>query len=84
MQLYLNDPPGAQEPPLQLKAFHRVFLQPGQQARVTLTLNRRSFAAWSTAAQGWTVAPGRYRILVGSSSRDIRLRGFFRPLPGPA
>ena len=41
-------------------------------------LTRRAFAYWDSAAKKWRVTPGLYRILVGSSSRDIRLHGFLR------
>jgi hypothetical protein len=36
---------------------------------VTLALGRRDFSYWGTG--GWTVAKGCYRIMLGSSSRDI-------------
>jgi beta-glucosidase len=45
---------------------------------VTMTLTRRAFAYWDSSARKWRVTPGLYRILVGSSSRDIRLHGFLR------
>jgi hypothetical protein len=41
---------------------------------VTLTLNRNSFAAWDESNDEWKVYPGAYSIMVGSSSRDIRLK----------
>lgn len=77
-QLYVDDPAAAGEPPKQLKGFDKVFLRPGKSARVTLTLTPRSFSIWDSASQAWHVTPGLYRILVGASSRDIRLRGFLR------
>lgn len=77
-QLYLDDPVAAGEPPKQLQGYQRVFLRPHKSALVTMTLTRRAFAYWDSAATKWRVAPGLYRILVGSSSRDIRLHGFLR------
>ncbi len=68
----------AGEPPRQLKGFQRVVLRPRQSTRVALTLTTRSFAYWDATAKAWAVAPGLYRLLVGSSSRDIRLHGFIR------
>jgi hypothetical protein len=47
-----------------------VLLQPGQSKTVTMTLGRRAFSYWSSPG-GWTVAKGCYRLMVGSSSRDI-------------
>ena len=77
-QLYVDDPAAAGEPPKQLQGYQRVFLRPHKSAVVTMTLTRRAFAYWDSAASKWKVAPGLYRILVGSSSRDIRLRGYLR------
>jgi beta-glucosidase len=83
-ELYVDEPVVAQEPPRQLKGYDRVFLRPGQSVRVSLTLTPRAFAYWSTSAKTWLVAPGLHRILVGASSRDIRLRGFIRQRAGIA
>jgi beta-glucosidase len=74
-QLYVADPPASGEPPKQLKGFTKVSLQPGQSQRVTLPLDFRSFAYWSTAAGTWQVAPGCYQVMIGRSSRDLPLSG---------
>jgi beta-glucosidase len=74
-QVYVGDPASAGEPPQQLKAFQKVLLQPGQSQTVTVTLDPRAFAVWDTGRHAWVVPGGIYRILVGSSSRDIRLQG---------
>jgi beta-glucosidase len=78
-QLYVGDPAAIQEPPRQLKAFQRVYLRPGQQAVVHLTLTPGSLAYWDTATQAWAVAPGMYQVYVGDSSAlaDLPLRGSF-------
>src|SRR5581483_6774616 len=65
-QLYVDDPRAAGEPPKQLAGYQRVFLRPHRSAVVTMTLMRRAFAYWDSAATKWRVAPGLYRILVGS------------------
>ncbi|MDE3025034.1 MAG: glycoside hydrolase family 3 C-terminal domain-containing protein [Acidobacteriota bacterium] len=77
-QLYVDDPRAAGEPPKQLEGYERVFLRPGRSTRVTFVLDGRSFAYWDTPTATWRIEPGLYRILVGASSRDIRLRGFVR------
>ena len=71
-QVYVSDPPSSGEPPKQLRGYQKVFLQPGQSSRVSLTLDPRAFAYWQN---GWIIGGGTYSILVGSSSRDIRLQG---------
>jgi beta-glucosidase len=68
-QLYVGLPPSTGEPPKQLKGYRKVPLQAGESRTVTMTLGQRAFSYWGTG--GWTVAKGCYRIMVGSSSRDI-------------
>jgi beta-glucosidase len=74
-QAYVRAPGSTGEPPRQLKAYAKVFLQPGQQRLVRLTLAPRAFAFWDTSQDphGWTIADGDYSISIGSSSRDLRL-----------
>ncbi len=76
-ELYLGFPRSraVPEPPKQLKGFEKLRLEPGQSRHVRIVLNSRSFSYWDTRIQGWAVMPGVYRILAGSSSRDIRLGG---------
>jgi beta-glucosidase len=74
VQLYIGAPADAEEPPKQLRGFEKIFLKPGESKVVTLTLNRNSFAAWDEKNDEWKVYPGAYSIMVGSSSRDIRLK----------
>ncbi len=61
-------------PAKELKAFDKVFLQPGESRRLTLALDARAFAIYDTITHEWIVPGGSYRILVGASSRDIRLQ----------
>jgi beta-glucosidase len=77
-QLYVDEPAAAQEPPKQLAGYAKVFLRPHRSVRVSLSLTPRSFSYWNTTTSTWSTVPGLYRILVGESSRDIRLRGFVR------
>jgi beta-glucosidase len=70
MQLYVGMPPETGEPPKQLKGYRKIALEPGQSKTVTMKLDRRAFSYWSPGT-GWTVAKGCYRLMVGSSSRDI-------------
>ena len=75
-QLYVApvNPP-ITRPMKELKGFKKVFLQPGESKKVTITLDRRSLAYYDVSAHAWDVARGVYRILVGSSSQDIGLQG---------
>ena len=59
----------------ELKGFEKVFLAPGEEKEITVQLDERAFAYYCVGAHKWCVEPGAYTISVGSSSRDIRLRG---------
>jgi len=77
VQLYLGSPAAAGEPPRQLKGFEKILLKPGESKTVTMRLDPNSLAVWNPQMHGWVVHPGRYSVMVGSSSRNIRLTGFF-------
>ena len=51
----------------------KVFLMPGEGATVTIELTERMFSSWLD--DGWRVAAGAHRVLVGSSSRSLREAG---------
>jgi beta-glucosidase len=75
VQVYLRE----QEPPLtrpekELKAFAKVALEPGEQREVSLRLDERDLAVYHPRAAAWTVTSSTFEVLVGASSRDIRLR----------
>jgi beta-glucosidase len=76
-QLYVAPPvhPTVVRPLKELKGFQKIDLQPGKSKKVTIILDGRSLAYYNVNAGRWDVAPGAYRILVGSSSEDIRLQG---------
>ncbi|HTR42093.1 MAG TPA: glycoside hydrolase family 3 C-terminal domain-containing protein, partial [Pseudomonadales bacterium] len=76
-QLYLGFPAAAAEPPRLLKGFQRVTLAPGQTQHVTFNLNWEDLANWDQVARGWIVTPGVFQVMVGASSRDLRLTGSF-------
>lgn len=74
VQLYIRDLTRSTNRPLkELKGFEKVSLEPGETKTVTIELDYRSFAWYSTNLGDWYAAGGSYEIQVGSSSRDIRL-----------
>lgn len=74
-QLYLSHPKDALEPPSILKGFERVLLDPGESAIVRHNLTRYDLSVWNTVQQGWSRSQGTISVLIGASSRDLRLRG---------
>lgn len=74
-QLYVKDEESTIfRPEKELKGFRKVFLKAGEETEITLTLDKRSFAFYNTAIHDWCVESGSFEILVGASSRDIRLK----------
>ena len=82
VQLYVHDGHSAVDRPVkELKAFRRVELSPGQSMVVSFTLDKDALAYYSTQKKDWIAEPGKFDVLVGSSSRDIRLQKSFELLP---
>jgi len=76
VQVYVKDEQAAvKRPEKELKGFQKVFLSPGETKTVTLTLESDAFQYYDETKKQWVLEPGKFDILVGSSSRDIRLTG---------
>jgi beta-glucosidase len=56
-----------------LKGFERIYLEPGASKTIKLTLLPEDFEMLNTNMQN-VIEPGDFIIMVGSSSRDIRLK----------
>jgi len=77
VQLYLRDVlTSVSQPLIALKGFTRVALQPGEGRDVEFTLGDGALQLLDADLR-WVVEPGVFRVLVGASSKDIRLRGEF-------
>jgi beta-glucosidase len=75
VQLYVKDlEASVNRPPKELKGFIKVDLEPGEEKTVTFTLDKRSFAYYSTQLGDWYAESGIYEILIGKSSREIVLK----------
>ena len=75
-QIYLLPTEGHQPiRPIQLQGFARLSLQPGESKTVHAKLYTEQFGYYTNEGQRqWNVAPGKYVIMVGSSSTDVRLQ----------
>lgn len=75
-QLYIGQPNALlPRPEKELKGFNKISLKPGEQKTVTLTLNEDAFRYFNDASNQWVMDGGNYNILIGGSSRDIKLTG---------
>ena len=59
-----------------LRGFQRIHLKPGETRTVTFTLNRDDLALWDRQMR-FVVEPGKFKVMIGSGSEDIRLNGEF-------
>ena len=75
VQLYVRDVlASVARPVMELKGFRKIRLEPGAWTTVEFTFPAQKLAMLDSEMR-WVVEPGAFRIMVGRSSRDIRLRG---------
>jgi beta-glucosidase len=75
VQLYVNkqDDSPVERPLRELKNYEKIYLAPGEEKSVTLTLDKEAFSYYSLAGKRFVVDDGDYKIELGTSSRDIKL-----------
>lgn len=69
---------GPENPPVQLRGFDRISIDPGETATFTANLTRRDLSNWDTESQNWVVRTHPKTVYVGRSSRKLDLQA---PLP---
>lgn len=78
VQLYLADElSSVARPVMELKGFQRITLKPGETQTVSFRLTPAMLKMLNTQMK-WVIEPGDFRVMVGASSRDIRLMTRFR------
>lgn len=74
VQLYINDVVASVARPIkELKAFQKISLEPGASKRVEMDITPEMLTMWNLNMKE-VIEPGSFRIMIGSSSKDIRLR----------
>ena len=74
VQLYVQDVESRVSRPVkELKGFEKVALEPGESKIITFILNKRAWAYYDVEAHDWYTEEGTFKVLVGASSRDIRM-----------
>jgi len=75
VQLYVQDIESSVERPLkELKGFKKVNLNPREKTNVVFELEKSDLSFYDDVSGKWKVEEGLFNILIGSSSRDIRLQ----------
>ncbi|WP_090652974.1 glycoside hydrolase family 3 C-terminal domain-containing protein [Mucilaginibacter sp. OK283] len=72
VQLYVSDPVSSVlRPEKELKAFEKVFLQPGETKTVELDVKVGDLAFYDETKKAWNVEAGEFVLQLGNSSRNI-------------
>jgi beta-glucosidase len=75
-QVYVHQQnPSLPRPSKELKGFQKIFLKPGESRQVSITLDEAAFQYFSDQSNAWVFERGTFEIIVGNSSRDIKLTG---------
>lgn len=75
VQLYVQDTEASVlRPEKELKGFDKVMIKAGETANIKLHLTRKDLSFYDTTSKQWVAEPGAFNILVGRSSRDIRVK----------
>ena len=79
VQLYIMDMESSLPRPLkELKGFKKVNLAPGETVKVNFTIGKEALSFYTPERHEWVVEPGKFQILVGTASDDIRSSATFR------
>ena len=79
VQLYVSDVKSSLPRPLkELKAFKKVFLQPGETQNVTLTIDVDALSFYDDSKQNWVAEPGDFMALIGTSSDHLTSKVKFK------
>ena len=71
-QLYVRDVKASVPRPVkELKGFQKVWLEPGEKQKVSISLGTSAFAFWDVKSNNWKVEAGDFKILLGESSGNI-------------
>jgi beta-glucosidase len=75
VQLYVRDVlASVARPVMELKGFRRVHLDAGEETQLAFELGPEQLRMLDRDMR-WVVEPGTFRVMIGGSSKDIRLRG---------
>lgn len=78
VQLYISDKQASVDRPVkELKAFQKVFLQPGETRQVSLTVDKQALSFYDEAKGQWTAEPGVFEALVGTASDRLTAKCSF-------
>lgn len=72
-QLYISDEKSSLPRPVkELKEFKKISLAPGETKNVEFTITPEALKFFDDKTHEWIAEPGKFKVLIGSSSTDIR------------
>jgi beta-glucosidase len=78
IQLYIKDDKSSlPRPEKELKGFQKVFLQAGEEQTVTFAIQPEALQFYDDQQSAWVAEPGKFTVLIGASSTDIRQKDAF-------
>jgi len=78
VQLYMSDLKSSVEREMKvLKGFKRVMLKAGESKTVSFKIDKDALSFYNVKSKSWIAESGKFEVLIGASSRDIRLQKSF-------
>ena len=75
VQLYIHDVKSSVDrPKKELKGFQKVYLQPGENKDVTITINKEALSFYDELSSSWKAEAGKFEALVGNASDNLKLK----------
>ena len=75
VQLYIAAKDSKVERPVkELKAFQKVYLQPGETRNVTLTIGTDALSYYDETSGSWRVDAGKFEALIGTASNNLHVK----------
>lgn len=75
VQLYIRDVKSSLPRPLkELKGFEKIYLNPGEQKEVTITIDKSALSFFDPVKHDWVAEPGDFEALIGNSSDAIKTK----------
>ena len=79
VQLYIHDKNSSVVREVKsLKGFKRIFLKAGESKKVTFQIDKSHLSFYDVKNKMWLAEPGEFTVMIGSSSRDIKLTSSFK------
>ena len=73
VQLYIADTEASiDRPSKELKGFEKVYLKAGEKKTVTFEIDTEDLSFFDADQHAWVAEPGEFKVLLGSSSRDLK------------